>query len=49
MNQSRISTEYSGITVDGICCRSVYSNLGLTKLQYIVRRLCSDEKEKVTV
>jgi hypothetical protein len=25
-----------------------YSNLGLTDVQYIIKRLCRDEKEKVT-
>jgi hypothetical protein len=27
----------------------VISNLGLTRVQYSVRRLCNDEKEKVAV
>jgi hypothetical protein len=28
---------------------TAYSNLGLTEVQYSVRRQCSDEKEKLTV
>jgi hypothetical protein len=34
---------------DRIPCNRVFSNLGQTVVQYTVRRLCSDKREKVTV
>jgi aspartate/methionine/tyrosine aminotransferase len=43
------SSLLASVEVMGFHATEAYSNLGLTNVQYSIRRLCREEKEKFTV